>query len=92
MKKFNNFIAGKWKGPESGEYFDNRNPADRSDVIGRFPLSDRRDVDRAVESAARGFARWRRTPAPGRGDDYIRLDLARDMRHERAFSVQDFGA
>ncbi|MDB4870913.1 MAG: hypothetical protein JWL97_1917, partial [Gemmatimonadales bacterium] len=29
MKKFNNFIAGKWVAPESGEYFDNRNPADR---------------------------------------------------------------
>src|SRR4030081_341451 len=68
MKKFNNFIAGKWVGPESGENFDNRNPADRGDVIGKFPLSDRRDVERAVESAARGFARWRRTPAPARGD------------------------
>jgi alpha-ketoglutaric semialdehyde dehydrogenase len=68
MKKFNNFIAGKWVAPESGEYFDNTNPADRGDVIGKFPLSDRRDVERAVESAKRGFERWRRTPAPGRGD------------------------
>src|SRR5213595_4159886 len=68
MKKFNNYIAGKWVGPESGEYFDNRNPADRGDVIGKFPLSDRRDVERAVESARRGFASWRRTPAPARGD------------------------
>ncbi|HYU52467.1 MAG TPA: aldehyde dehydrogenase family protein, partial [Gemmatimonadaceae bacterium] len=68
MKKFNNFIGGKWVAPESGEYFDNRNPADRGDVIGKFPLSDRRDVDRAVESAKRGFAQWRSTPAPARGD------------------------
>src|SRR4030081_2403364 len=68
MKKFNNFIAGKWVGPESEEYFENHNPADRDDVIGKFPLSDRRDVERAVESAQRGFAAWRRTPAPARGD------------------------
>src|SRR3954451_5432489 len=68
MKKFSNFIGGKWVAPESGEYFDNRNPADRGDVIGKFPLSDRRDVERAVESAKRGFASWRRTPAPARGD------------------------
>src|SRR5947209_13042510 len=68
MKKFNNFIGAKWVAPESGEYFDNRNPADRGDIIGRFPLSDRRDVERAVESAKRGFASWRRTPAPARGD------------------------
>src|SRR4051794_33200333 len=68
MKKFSNFIGGKWVAPESGEYFDNRNPADRGDVIGKFPLSDRRDVERAVESAKRGFTSWRRTPAPARGD------------------------
>ena len=45
MKKFNNFSGGKWVAPEPGEYFDNRNPADRGDVIGKFPLSDRRDVE-----------------------------------------------
>src|SRR4026208_2176266 len=66
MKKFNNFIAGKWVGPESDEYFENRNPADRGDVIGRFPLSDRRDVECAVERAKRGLARWKRTLAPAR--------------------------
>src|SRR5438552_519012 len=68
MKKFNDFIGGKWVAPESGEYFDNRSPANRGDVIGKFPRSDRRDVDRAVESAKRGFAQWRSTPAPARGD------------------------
>ena len=68
MKTFRNFIAGQWSAPESGEYFDNVNPADTSDVIGRFPLSTEPDVQRAVESARRGFERWRRTPAPERGD------------------------
>src|ERR1700687_378232 len=86
MKKFNNFIAGKWKGPESGEYFENRNPADRSDVIGRFPLSERRDVERAVESAARWFARWRRTPAPGRGDV---LRVVGDIMTKRKEEIAD---
>ena len=46
MKKFSNYIGGKWVAPESGEYFENHNPADRDDVVGKFPLSDRRDVDR----------------------------------------------
>jgi acyl-CoA reductase-like NAD-dependent aldehyde dehydrogenase len=68
MKKFSNYIGGKWVAPESSDYFENHNPADRDDVVGKFPLSDRRDVDRAVDSAQRGFARWRRTPAPARGD------------------------
>src|SRR3954467_9147360 len=86
MKKFNNFIAGKWVAPESGEYFDNRNPADRGDVIGKFPLSDRRDVERAVESAKRGFARWRRTPAPARGDV---LRVVGDIMTKRKEEIAD---
>jgi acyl-CoA reductase-like NAD-dependent aldehyde dehydrogenase len=68
MKQFNNFIAGAWVPPDSGEYFENRNPADRDDLVGMFPRSGASDVQRAVESARRGFAIWRATPAPARGD------------------------
>ena len=68
MKTFKNFIGGNWVPPIGGEYFENHNPADTSDVIGRFPLSGAADVERAVESAQRGFEVWRRTPAPVRGD------------------------
>ena len=68
MTTFANFIAGQWVGPASGAYFDNLNPADTRDVIGRFPLSGAADVTAAVSSAKRGFDIWRRTPAPTRGD------------------------
>ena len=67
-KTFKNFIAGKWVPAVSGKTFENRNPADTRDLIGRFPDSDKRDVEEAVRSAANGFARWSRTPAPARGD------------------------
>src|SRR3954452_24472757 len=86
MKKFSNFISGRWVAAASGEYFDNRNPADRGDVIGKFPLSDRRDVERAVESAKRGFARWRRTPAPARGDV---LRIVGDIMTKRKEEIAD---
>ena len=68
MKRFNNFIAGEWCPPDSGRWFENRNPADATDLIGEFPLSGASDVRRAVESAQRGFAIWRAMPAPARGD------------------------
>jgi len=68
MKQFNNFIAGAWVPPDSGEFFENRNPADRNDLIGTFPLSGVTDLQRAVESARRGFSLWKSTPAPARGD------------------------
>ncbi|MEO7103235.1 MAG: aldehyde dehydrogenase family protein [Gemmatimonadaceae bacterium] len=68
MKIFKNFVAGEWVEPSTGKYFDNRNPADLNDVIGKFPLSNSTDVDRAVASAKRGFELWKATPAPLRGD------------------------
>ena len=80
MKQFNNFISGAWVPPDSGQYFENRNPADRNDLIGTFPLSGASDIQRAVESARRGFEQWRRTPAPARGDV---LRIVGDLLSER---------
>src|SRR5581483_725285 len=89
--EFRNFIAGRWVEPESGAYFENRNPADWNDLIGRFPRSSAADVGRAVQSALRGFAHWSRTPAPVRGQVMQRLgdllvrhqdELARAMTRE----------
>jgi len=65
---FKNFIGGKWVPPLSGAYFENRNPADTSDLIGRFPDSGPEDVEAAVRSARRGFEAWRAVPSPARGD------------------------
>ncbi len=83
---FKNFIGGQWIEPASGEYFENRNPANHSDVIGRFPRSDATDVQRAVESAKRGFDLWRRTPAPARGDA---LRRAGDLLVRRKDEIAD---
>src|SRR3954452_2043587 len=85
MPEYKNFIAGKWVAPSTGEYFDNVNPADKSDVIGRFPLSGDDDVARAVQSAKCGFEVWRRTPAPARGDVLRRTgDLLTNRKEEIA--------
>src|SRR3982751_4620398 len=84
-KTFQNFIAGQWAAPSTGAHFDNRNPADTSDLIGRFPLSAAADVDRAVASAKRGFEVWRRLPAPARGDVLRRVgDLLVQRKDEIA--------
>lgn len=85
MTTFQNFIAGQWCAPASGAHFQNRNPADHADVIGDFPLSDANDVNRAVESARRGFALWKATPAPARGDVLRRVgDLMAARKEEIA--------
>jgi aldehyde dehydrogenase (NAD+) len=82
---FRNFIGGKWVEPASGQYFENRNPADRSDLIGLFPASGPDDVDRAIRSAQRGFEQWRRVPAPLRGEVLRRVgDLLASRKEEIA--------
>jgi alpha-ketoglutaric semialdehyde dehydrogenase len=90
-ENFKNFIAGEWVAPSTGAYFENRNPADRADVIGCFPRSGLEDVQRAVDSARRGFAQWSKTPAPLRGQVLQRVgdvlvrrkeEIARAMTRE----------
>ena len=84
-KTFQNFIGGQWVAPQSGEHFDNVNPADTRDIIGRFPLSNAADVAAAVASAERGFELWRRTPAPARGDVLRRVgDILSSRKEEIA--------
>jgi aldehyde dehydrogenase (NAD+) len=82
---FRNFIAGKWVRPATGVYFENRNPANTRDVIGRFPASGAEDVNAAVGSAVEGFRRWSRVPAPARGDVLKRVgDLLTERKEEMA--------
>ena len=82
MTTFQNFIDGQWVAPSTGAYFENINPADTTDIIGRFPKSGAVDVAKAVESAKRGFERWRRTPSPARGDVLRRVGEIMTARKE----------
>ncbi len=68
MDKFKNYINGEWVEPKNGKYFQNINPANTNDVIGEFPLSGQEDVDAAVAAAKEAFKKWKRIPAPKRGD------------------------
>ncbi len=67
IARYENFIGGKWTAPASGEYEPNVNPADPSDVIGRWPRSTKADARAAIEAAAKAFPAWSRTPPPARG-------------------------
>lgn len=68
VKKYYNYIGGEWVKSSSGEWFDNVNPADTTDVVGRFPVSNADDVNAAVDAAKNAATRWRRTPAPKRAE------------------------
>ena len=92
-KTYRNLIGGQWVAPTSGRYFENRNPADNRDLIGRFPESGAVDLARAVKSAARGFELWKRVPAPARGDVLRRLGdlLAREKESLADLMTREMG-
>lgn len=83
--KYLNYIGGKWMPAASGEFFENRNPADKEDIIGLFPKSTREDVDRAVQAAEEAYESWRLTPAPKRGEIIFKLgQILKERKEEYA--------
>ncbi len=81
----NNFIDGHWVPARSGKSFENRNPADGDDLIGRFPDSGETDVNAAVAAASRAYQEWRLVPAPERAGMVHRAALLlRDAKEDLA--------
>ncbi|MEE8206018.1 MAG: aldehyde dehydrogenase family protein [Nitrospinaceae bacterium] len=90
-KLFNNYINGKWKASSSGETFENINPANHDEVVGRFQKSNKKDVNEAISAAEEALPQWRATPAPKRGEILFKVaelllqqkeSLAQDMTRE----------
>ena len=99
-KVYSNYIGGRWVASAGGETFENLNPADTRDCIGRFQLSTREDVIAAVNAAKTAFDPWRRTPAPRRAELLFRLGeilmrnkeiYARDMMREMGKVLKETG-
>ncbi|MFL6207727.1 MAG: aldehyde dehydrogenase family protein [Pyrinomonadaceae bacterium] len=73
VKTYYNYIGGEWVRSAAGEFFENYNPADTRDVVGRFALSTAEDVERAVAAARNAAEGWKRLPAPRRAEILFRL-------------------
>jgi len=98
IKTYKNHINGKWKTSLSQETFDNLNPANIKEVVGRFQMSTSQDVNEAVESAAAALPKWKNTPAPRRGEILFRVadllvknkeTLAQDMTREMGKIIKE---
>src|SRR5205814_1669790 len=99
-KAYPNYIGGEWVASQSGEWFENVNPADTRDCVGRFPLSTAADIGRAVASARDAADKWRRLPAPRRAEILFRLGellirrkdaFAREMTREMGKVLKETG-
>jgi aldehyde dehydrogenase (NAD+) len=71
-----NYIGGEWVASRAGRTMEDRNPADRDDLLGEVARSDHDDVDAAVAAARQALAGWAATPMPRRGDHLLRIGLA----------------
>ncbi|MEO5895045.1 MAG: aldehyde dehydrogenase family protein [Vicinamibacterales bacterium] len=88
---YGNYIDGQWQPSASGRTFENRNPSNTDDLIGIFQHSNRKDVEQAIEAAARAYESWRLVPAPVRAEMLYKVaqliagrkeQYARDMTRE----------
>ena len=74
------FLGGKWTNPGDRKRFETINPA-TGEVLASFPLGTKDDVHAAVKAAKGAFEKWKRTPAPRRGD--LLLEAAKIFRKRK---------
>src|SRR5918993_4656591 len=88
---YGNYIDGEWRPSDSGQTFENRSPANTDDLIGSFQNSNGKDVQAALDAAARAYETWRLVPAPVRAEMLYKVaqliaarkeEYARDMTRE----------
>ncbi len=79
VQEFGLFIGGKWRKSE-GKRFETRNPA-TGDVLATFPNATKSEVNEAVKAAKAAFEKWKKTPAPRRGE--LLLQAARIFKRKK---------
>lgn len=68
---------------KTGDTLDSINPANRTQVVGKFHKANKELANKAVESAAEAFQTWRNVPAHERADLLFRVAATlRERKHE----------
>jgi len=96
-KVVRNYVGGEWIEPENNGYLDVENPS-TGEIIGKTPLSTAIEANRAVDTAAKAFENWSRTPVGRRVQPLYELDtllrkneeeIARTLVKEMGKSLPD---
>jgi alpha-ketoglutaric semialdehyde dehydrogenase len=96
VEEFANLVGGERTKSAGGRTFDDVNPADTRDIVGRFQASIAADARAAVAAAAAAFDGWRKTPISKRAKlllgaaDYLEANAARcaeEMTREEGKSI-----
>ena len=82
--RFGQFIDGKWQQSEKKETYDVINPA-TEEIIGKASKASSADVDKALKSAEKGFAIWKKFSPWDRASIIRKIaDLVRKKNNELA--------
>jgi aldehyde dehydrogenase (NAD+) len=82
VRTLKNFINGQWVDSKSGRRVQDLNPADTSEIVAEAPSSTAEEAAEACEAAARAFGRWRKTPAPARGQILYKVQRRMEERRQ----------
>src|SRR5438270_561534 len=84
LTKVPNYINGQWQDSAAHEWQDVVNPA-TGEVIASVPLSDAKEVSKAIDAASAAYQAWRRTPPEDRIQPLFKLKrLLEDHQDELA--------
>ncbi len=82
-KQLSHYVGGEWVAGPDGDWTDDLNPSDTSEVLARVPQGTGEIVDRAATDAGDAFVLWRRTPGPQRAELLYRAaDILARLRDE----------
>jgi acyl-CoA reductase-like NAD-dependent aldehyde dehydrogenase len=79
VQEYGIFVGGKWRKSE-GKAFETTNPA-TGEVLATFPNATKDELNDSVHVAKRAFDKWRKTPAPRRGE--LLFEAARIFRRKK---------
>ena len=80
---FKNNIGGIQTESSSKDFFEKYNPANKSELLGKFPKSNQKDLDAAVNAAKRAFEIWKYTPAPKRAEVLLKAaEITKEKKEE----------
>ncbi len=89
IDRLQNFVDGAWRTSTAEQALGVINPASAA-VIAQVPLSPAAEVNEAIESAARAFVSWRRTPVGDRIQPLFKLKtLLEANRDDLALTITD---
>ncbi|MBP6624246.1 MAG: aldehyde dehydrogenase family protein [Chitinophagaceae bacterium] len=84
-RKFDLFINGKWKKPNSNSYFESINPS-TTESLAQIAEADEADVNEAVLAAKAALVEWKKIGSHGRAR-YLYALARQIQKHSRLFSV-----